>query len=299
MSDAQTEGRTQGPPQLHYERFGDPSDPALLLVNGLGSQMVTYRVELCELFVARGYQVIRFDNRDVGLSDGFDDHTPNIAAATAALTSGEPIDSAYTLSDLAADAMVVLDALGIERAHIAGVSMGAMIVQTIAIEHPERVLSLISIMSTTGEAGVGSPTGPARDSLFAAPPTDRASAVAAYIESARVIGSPEFFDEARLAEMGGELYDRAFRPAGVARQLEAIWASGDRVEALQQLDVPTLVLHGTVDPLITPDGGERTAELIGGAKLVLVEGMGHDYPPGLWPRLVDEIAGFADSVEGR
>jgi pimeloyl-ACP methyl ester carboxylesterase len=267
--------------EIYYETIGDPADPALLLVNGLGSQSINYKTEWCEMFAARGLYVIRFDNRDVGLSTGFD------GAPTGA--QGE----AYSISDMAADALAVLDAEGIDRAHVLGVSMGGMIVQTLAIEHPERLLSMTSVMSTTGEPDVGQAAPEAFALLTAPPAADREAYVASHIAGLRLWGSPEFADEARWRADAEVAFDRAFRPAGTARQFLAIRAGGSRAEALPKVAVPTLVIHGDKDTLIDASGGRRTAELIPGARFELIEGMGHDYPPQLWERLVDLVVDHA------
>ncbi len=271
--------------ELFYETFGSRSDPALLMVNGLGSQSVNYQDPWCEMFAAEGLYVIRFDNRDVGLSTSF---------------AGAPIGEAgnsYVVSDMAADAVAVLDAEGIDRANVMGVSMGGMIVQTMAIEHPQRMLSMTSVMSSTGEPEFGRST-PAAFALLTAPPaTDLESYVTGWIDGLREWGSPEFFDEARLRADAERAFVRSFRPDGTGRQFMAIGASAaGRADKLRAVTVPTLVMHGSADTLITPSGGERTAELIPGARFVLIEGMGHDYPPQLWRRWVDEVAGFIRSL---
>lgn len=270
--------------QLWYETFGDPAHPALLMVNGLGSQSINYADAWCAMFAAEGLFVVRFDNRDVGLSTSFAD-----------APVGER-GNAYTLSDMARDGMAVLDAAGIDRAHVMGLSMGGMIVQTMAIEHPDRLLSATSVMSRTGEPGYGDSTPEAFALLTAPPATDRESYVQASIAGLRCWGSPEFADEARWRADAERAYDRSFRPDGTRRQFLAVGASGSRSEALRSVRVPFLVMHGSADTLITPSGGERTAELVPGARYVLIEGMGHDYPPQLWQRWVDEVTGFIESL---
>ena len=282
-----------GDVELYYETFGEPGEPALLLVNGLGSQCINYRVEWCEKLVAEGFFVIRFDNRDVGLSTKFADVAPDVAGVLAAIGAGERPPVPYTLSDLAADAVAVLDALGIERAHVMGVSMGGMIVQTMAIEHPGRLRSMTSVMSTTGDADVGLPSPEARKVLFAPPPADRDAAVAQYLAGIRAWGSPACYDEGRLRALAGEAFDRCFDPAGRARQMMAIVGSGSRSAALHDVRVPALVLHGDADRLIDPSGGRRTAEAIPGARFVLLEGMGHDYPPEYWDRWTQLVSEHA------
>lgn len=275
---------TNGDCRLWYETFGERSRPALLMVNGLGSQSINYADDWCALFAARGLYVIRFDNRDVGLSSDFAD-----------APVGEH-GNAYTVSDMAADGMAVLDAEGIDRAHVMGLSMGGMIVQTMAIEHPDRLLSATSVMSRTGEAGYGDSTPEAFALLTAPPATDRETYVQGSIAGLRCWGSPEFADETRWRADAERAFDRAFRPDGTRRQFLAVAASGSRSEALRGVRVPFLVLHGSADTLIPPSGGERTAELVPGARYVLIDGMGHDYPPQLWQRWVDEVAGFIETV---
>ena len=269
---------TNGNCSIYYETFGDSSHPALLMVNGLGSQCINYKAEWCEMFAAHGLFVIRFDNRDMGLSTHCNDAPVG------------PNGECYLLSDMAADGIAVLNALGIEAAHVMGLSMGGMIVQTMAIEHPARLLTLTSVMSTTGEAGYGAPTPRALELLTARPATDRASSIERAIAGLREWGSPAFADEARWAADAEAAFDRCFDPSGTGRQFLAVRASGSRADALCAVQVPTLVMHGDRDTLIAPDGGRRTAELIPGARFELIEGMGHDYPPQLWTRWVDLVA---------
>ena len=264
--------------ELYYETFGDPSDPALLLVNGLGSQCVNFRVEWCGQFAAEGFHVIRFDNRDVGLST--------------------KLTGLYSLDDMAADAVAVLDAVGVDRAHVMGVSMGGMIVQALAIQHPTRVLSMTSVMSNTGEPGFGHGSPEARASLGAPPPRDRAENIEYFLARQRVIGSPDCFDEDRLRAIAGELYDRCFYPEGVARQMMAVSTSPSRDDALRTIAAPTLVMHGDKDPLVDISGGRHTADVIPGATFVVMEGMGHDYPPQYWDRWVQLVTDHARAGTG-
>lgn len=282
-----------GSVDIYYEAFGDPADPALLMVNGLGSQLINYRTEWVERFVARGFFAIRFDNRDVGLSTKFDDVSPQYRSALEALRDGQPVDTPYRLADMADDAVAVLDALGIEQAHVMGLSMGGMIVQQLAIDHPEHLLSVTSVMSSTGDRDVGQPSKEAFAALTAAPATDRASAIERHLSGLRIFGSPEHLDVERQSQFAGEAFDRCFDPAGVARQMIAIMASGSRSEALRSVLVPTLVLHGDRDKLVDISGGRRTAECIPGARFVVMEGMGHDYPPAYWDRWVELVGEHA------
>lgn len=200
------------------------------------------------------------------------------------------------LTDMADDVVAVLDALGVERAHVMGLSMGGMIVQTLAIEHPERLRSMTSVMSTTGEHDVGESSPEARERLFAPPATDRESAIANHLAGLRIWGSPGKVDQEAQTRFAGEAYDRAFDPAGVARQIMGVTASGSRADALTRVRIPTLVMHGSADTLIDPSGGRRTAELIPGARFVLLEGMGHDYPQAYWDEWVGLVTDHASSA---
>lgn len=279
--------------EIGYETHGDPDGEPLLLVMGLGAQLIAWPLELCDALVDRGFFVIRYDNRDTGLSTKFDDVGGDFMTTFLQAAQGEPVEVAYRLSDMAADGMALLDHLGIESSHIVGASMGGMLAQTMAIEHPERVRTLTSIMSTAGDPDVGQPTPEAMELLLRPAPTTREEAIEAGVASRRAIGSPEHFDEAVARQQGVEAYDRCWNPAGTARQLLAIVASGSRAEGLAQLDVPTLVIHGDIDPLVTPSGGQRTAGLIPGAELIMLEGMGHDLPPAFIGPVVEAITSLA------
>jgi pimeloyl-ACP methyl ester carboxylesterase len=277
--------------EITYETFGNADDPALLLVMGLGCQLILWDEDFCRMLAERGFYVIRFDNRDVGLSSKIEDGPePNILAAMA----GDASTASYTLEDMAADTAGLLDHLGIEAAHVVGVSMGGMIAQQLAISHPERVLSLVSIMSTTGDREVGQPLPHAIPALVGPSPSDREGYVEFNVQVFKTIGSPEYPpDEQWLREMAGTSYDRCHYPVGFMRQLLGIIASPDRTAALANVHVPTLVIHGEADPLITVSGGEATARAIPGAKLMKLPGMGHDLPRQLWPQFVDAIAANA------
>ena len=278
--------------EICFDTLGDPADPTVLLVMGLGSQMVHWDPELCRAIAGRGFHVVRFDNRDTGESARIDEPV-DILAVLGTQGSEEKPPVPYQLSDMAADAVGLLDHVGIDRAHIFGVSMGGMIVQTIAIDHPERVRSLTSVMSTTGDPGVGTPTGEAMAALMSPPPQTREAYQDAAVFHAGVWGSPGLYDVERLRRTAGQAWDRGYNPMGTARQLAAIFASGSRSAGLADLDIPTLVIHGTADTLVQPSGGERTAEVIPDAKLLVIEGMGHDLAPPLWPRLVDALVAHA------
>lgn len=278
---------------IHYERMGQ-GEP-IVLIMGLGAQLVLWDPKFCQQLVERGFSVIRFDNRDVGLSSKIDhDRIPNVRRAIVRGFLGLPVDAPYTLLDMADDTRGLLDALGIERAHLMGVSMGGMIAQTTAILHPHRVASLTSVMSSPGDrlSGTGKPG--AIRALLRPPPRSREEAIERHVQLFRVIGSRGLgTDEDRIRERAALAYDRCFYPRGVARHIAAIMASGSRTEALRFVRAPTLVVHGTRDPLIPPAGGRRTARAIPNAELMMVEGMGHDLPPDAWPRIADRVARLA------
>ena len=276
---------------IEFDTFGEQAAPALLLVMGLGAQMIAWPEDFCKALADEGFFVIRYDNRDVGLSTKIEGGPP--PDVVAAMT-GDASSAVYRLDDMAADGMGLLDALGIDEAHIVGASMGGMIVQTMAINHPDRVRSLCSIMSTTGNPSVGQASPAAMTMLLRPRPANREEAIEAAVEANKVIGSPGFpFEEDEARERAAEAFDRCFYPEGFARQLVAIIASGDRTEALGSVTVPTLVIHGTKDPLVTPSGGEATARAIPGATLLEIDGMGHDLPVGAWPQIIPAIAANA------
>ena len=277
--------------ELEYRTTGDPADPLLLAVNGYTTQMISWPQGYIDQIAAQGLFVVQFDNRDVGLSTKLDGQTVSPGAVLKAVLAGEPLPPVpYTLSDMAADGIELLDHLGVERAHIVGNSMGGMIVQTMAIEHPTRIASVISVMSSPGDPRVGSPTPEARDALLAPPPPNRDDYIAASL-NAKVWMSKKYYDPEAMQAVAAEQYDRCFYPEGATRQLAAIYATGDRSAGLAELDVPMLVIHGRDDTLITPQGGERTAGLVSGARYLFVSDMGHDMPQPLWPVLAEAIGG--------
>ncbi|MEV6621227.1 alpha/beta hydrolase [Amycolatopsis sp. NPDC051106] len=273
--------------ELEYDTFGDPGDPPLVLVMGLGAQMITWEDGFCELLAGRGFFVVRYDNRDVGLSTWLDDlPAPDLAA----LAGGDLTTAPYRLSDLADDAVGLFDALGIARAHVVGASMGGMIVQQLAIDHPERLLSLTSIMSTTGDPAVGRAEPWALALLTRPPATTREQALADSVDGYRKLGSPGYpDDEAFLLAKAALHYDRARHPVGTLRQAAAVVASGDRTAGLRSVRLPALVVHGDADPLIDVSGGKATAEAIPDAELLVIPGMGHNLPRAVWPTLVEAI----------
>ena len=270
---------THGATQIEFETFGAPTNPTVLLINGLGSQMTRWPAAFCGLLTAKGYQVIRFDNRDTGKSTWFE------------------VGQSYTLSDMAGDAEAVLDALGVAKAHVAGVSMGGMIAQALAIEHPARVLSLTSIMSATGAPGTLDSTPEANAVLTVAPPNpdhDRPGYLDQLVRNALTIGSPGYpWPDGALRQRAVAEHQRAFNPTGSARQMAAIRADGDRTERLSKLMLPTIVVHGADDPLVPVAGGEATARAIPGAELRVIPGMGHDLPPDLFQIIADAILSAA------
>jgi pimeloyl-ACP methyl ester carboxylesterase len=283
--------------EMCFESYGDDDAPPVLLVMGLGAQMTLWPAGFISGLLDRGFRVIRFDNRDTGLSSKTAGPPPNVMAMYANFISGQPIEAPYTLSLMASDAVGLLDALEIPAAHVVGASMGGMIVQTIAIDHPDRVLSLTSIMSTTGHTEVGQPDPEAMMSLLSPVPDGRDEAIEANVNAARLV-SGDLFDEGESRRVATESYDRCFHPAGAMFHIAAIAASGDRTQALQQLDVPTLVVHGRQDSLITLSGGEATAGAVPAADLLVFGQMGHDMPQRYWPLMADAISNIARRREG-
>jgi pimeloyl-ACP methyl ester carboxylesterase len=277
--------------ELEFQTFGSASDPTMLVVMGFTAQMTAWPESFYEMLASHGLHVVRFDNRDCGLSTHLDGQKADPMSVMGALQSGDPIPQVpYTLSDMAADGIGLLDHLGVERAHIMGASMGGMIVQTMAIEYPHRIATMTSVMSSPGDLAVGKPTKEARTALLATPPSDRDAYIEASTQNA-VWASRRYVDLDQLRANAAFAYDRAFYPEGATRQLAAIYASGDRSEKLRALTVPTLVLHGRDDTLIQPDGGFRTAELIPGSHLLMLADMGHDMPEPLWPMMINAIVG--------
>jgi pimeloyl-ACP methyl ester carboxylesterase len=278
--------------QIEYDTFGDSSSSALLLVAGNGAQIYFWDAEFCELLVKKGYFVIRFDNRDAGLSTKFDEAgIPDFMAAVKAAMAGKPVESAYTLDDMADDAVDLLNALGIEKAHICGASIGGMIAQVIAYRHPKHVLSLTSIMSTTGNPDLPQAKPETIAAVLAPAPAERKAFVEHNMNVWRKIWSPGFpFEEKRARTFIEKSYDRSYYPQGAVRQNIALLANGDRRPSLSTIAVPTLVIHGADDPLIPVEGGKDTARVIPGARLFIIDGMGHDMPKGVWVEIVDAIS---------
>ncbi len=278
--------------EIAYQEIGDASAEPLLLIMGLGTQMLGWDEEFCGLLANRGFRVIRFDNRDIGRSTKFE-----VAGVPrpADLLIGRRSTAPYLLTDMAADTTALMDYLEIDEAHLVGASMGGMIAQTVAIENPDRVRSLVSMLSTTGNRLVGRPELKTFGVLLAHPPPGRESAIEQALKTFRIIGSPGYpLDEQRLREIVGGSFDRGHSRAGVLRQLHAITASGDRTSELRKLRLPATVLHGERDRLINSSGARATAKAIPGARLRIFEGMGHDLPRALWGEFIEEIAAAAN-----
>jgi pimeloyl-ACP methyl ester carboxylesterase len=282
---------------LEVEDHGSPSGEPLLLIMGLGMQLVAWHEDFVASLVARGFRVIRFDNRDIGLSQGFDAlGLPNLALESIRYTFGMKVHSPYTLPDMAADAVGILDALGIARAHVCGASMGGMIAQQMAIRHPGRVKSLTLMMTTSGSRRLPKPSLKVRGALLSRPrnPNDIDSVIAHFVRLYKLIGSPAYPPtDAYLKERLGMSVRRSYRPQGTVRQLVAIAADGDRSALLGRIKLPTQVVHGRDDPLVPVPAGLDLAERIAGARVDVIDGMGHDLPPALWPRFVADIEAAA------
>ena len=295
MPRALVNAQSSPPIEVEYETFGNAADPALLLVVGFTAQLTMWPVQFCEMLAAQGLQVIVFDNRDCGLSTKLDGVTVDVEQVMMAALTEQPHllpPVPYTLSDMAADAVGLLDHLGIETAHVAGASMGGMIAQTIAIEHPHRTRSLVSIMSTPGDPDVSTPTPEAASALLDPPPTERAAFIENSVRSL-VWQSKRYADADRVRTQAGLDFDRSFYPEGSARQLAAIYASGSRAPLLPALRTPTLVIHGHDDTLFPVAAAERTASLIDAAHLLILSDMGHDLPEPQWPLVTGVIAAHA------
>jgi pimeloyl-ACP methyl ester carboxylesterase len=282
--------------RIAYETLGDPAGTPLLLVMGLGSQMLSWPDEFCQRFVERGYYVVRYDNRDIGFSTHLTEAgMPDLMAHL----SGNSVPAPYLVDDMADDAAGLLDALGLAPAHVVGVSMGGMIVQALAIRHPGHIRSLTSIMSTPNPA-ISPPEPSAIEQLMRPAATTRDEYIEQSVKTFAVIGSPAYpMNEEWQREKAGESWDRDPDPAGRARQLLAILSSPDRAPGLAGVKVPTLVIHGSADPLVTPTGGPATADAVPGAELVVFEGMGHDLPEPLWGDIVGRIDSLARKADDR
>lgn len=287
---------------IEYDERGSKDDPAILLIMGLGAQMLLWPDMFCDMLAGQGFRVIRYDNRDIGLSQKFDDAAiPEVKEIVAGLMSGKPLKVPYLLADMAADAVGVLDALGVGKAHIVGASMGGMIAQLVAIQNPERVLSLTSIMSTSGRYGLPPGKPEAMEKLLLRPAgADRKSVVDHSVMLAQVIGSPAYpVAEEHVRAFSEKAYDRSFYPEGMPRQYAAILSSGSRDALLPGIKAPTLVIHGSEDPLLPVEHAHDTARLIPGAELEVIEGMGHNLPPQLNMRLTTLIGRHAKAARAK
>jgi len=286
--------------QIEYDTIGDSAGPPLLLIMGLGGQLIHWDESFCRQLADKGLFIIRFDNRDTGLSTRFETAgLPDMAKLLDARLKGQTVETPYTLVDMAEDAAQLLEALGIEKAHICGSSMGGMIAQTFAIRHSQRLSSLISIYSTTGNPELPQPQPAAMEALLTPPPVERQAYLDFNVVTMRAISGSGFpFDEQFIRDISARAYDRAFYPAGVGRQMMAVMAQADRTSSLAAVKAPTLVIHGTADPLVPEAHGQATADAIPGAQLMLVEGMGHDLPhvKEPWPQVIEAIAAHIKAV---
>ena len=280
---------------LCYETFGDPDDPPILLIMGLATQMIAWHDEFCEELADRGFHVVRFDNRDIGRSTHFDFSPPSIGQLVRRRFRQEQ----YTLSDMAEDTARLIRELGIAPAHVVGASMGAMIAQLLAAEHPDVVRSLTSIMGSTGSRFHGQPHYSVYRYLLQPPPRERDAYIDRAVKVFGLVGSTGFpRDEQYIRERAAHSFDRGYDVRAGGRQLGAILASGNRTAKLRTIKAPTLVIHGTVDKLVRPSGGRATAKAIPEARLMMIEGMGHDLPRGAWPRIIDAVAEHARAADG-
>ncbi|UCD81638.1 MAG: alpha/beta hydrolase [Desulfobacterales bacterium] len=285
--------------EIEYDTFGEPEDRPLILIMGLRCQLVAWPESFCKKLATKGHFVIRFDNRDVGLSTKFDDlGVPDIFKLFAAAQESKAIESAYSLSEMAADTVGLMDALNLEKAHVCGLSMGGMIAQMMATEHPRRVISLISMQSSTGDPGLPEAEPQAREAMVAPPPIERDAYIQHMVDVYRAFaGGSDKYDERLQKEISASSYDRSFYLMGFTRQLAAILACGSRKDALAAIDVPTLVIHGSHDTLLPPAHGKDTAEAVPGAKLVIIKGLGHGMAyPVLWDEIIETITAHTTNV---
>lgn len=288
-----------GQVDLFYEQWGPDDGVPLLMIMGLGAQMISWDDSLMEAFVEHGFCAVRYDNRDVGKSTWFDDRPVDIQAEIGHFLAGEPLGVPYSIEDMADDAAAVLDALGWASAHILGASMGGMIAQSFAIRHPERTRSLVSIMSTTGDPDVGQPDAAAAEALMQPAVEGREAIIDASVATGRIIASPVHFNPVTEREKAIRAYDRAYNPDGMLRQLLAILTQASRTKALGELNVPALVIHGKMDPLVNPSGGQRTHEALRDSELIELPEGGHDMPEIYRPDLVDRITSLATQADAR
>jgi pimeloyl-ACP methyl ester carboxylesterase len=285
--------------RLVYDTFGNPGSPAVLLIMGLGAQMIDWREEFCNQLASHRYRVIRFDNRDIGKSEKLD-HAglPNLIEIASKVAMGEDVDVPYTLMDMAQDSIGLLDELEISKAHIVGLSMGGMIAQTMALHHPERFLTLTSIMSSTNEPGLPTPTAEAAALLTTAAPTTREDYIEYGLQNSKILGGSGYsHDETLYREHLGRRFDRGLHPPGFGRQLAAVLAAKGRKKALTNFNVPTLIIHGKDDPLVPVECGIDTAEAVPDSNLLLIDGWGHSLQPGVWPTIIEALVDHFSKVE--
>ncbi|TFG02007.1 MAG: alpha/beta hydrolase [Promethearchaeota archaeon] len=284
--------------EIFYETIGNPSDKPLLLIMGQGGQMIRWNDDFCKILTDKGFYVIRYDNRDVGLSTKFDDFgVPNLWEVAMAVNAGKKIKAPYTLEDMAGDAIGLLDALDIPKAHICGVSMGGMIVQTIAYKYPDRVASFTSIMSGTGKKGLPPPTPEIIRLFHEEAPKDKDGYVNHMVNLMKgIYGSGFPFDEQKSRELFKRCVERSYHPAGYTRHYLAILVAEDRTEKLNSVNIPALVIHGKDDPLVRIEHGIQTAKAIPGSELLIIEGMGHGLPPETFERISDALADLASKA---
>ena len=285
--------------EIEYETFGDRGARPLLLIMGLGAQLVLWEEEFCAGLVGRGHFVIRYDNRDVGLSTKLEQAgAPNVLEVMQAAGAGRPVEAPYTLDEMADDAAGLLDTLDLDSAHVVGASMGGMIAQTLVLRHADRVRSVTSIMSSTGNPDLPPPKPEPLQALLQPRVEERESAIEQATSLQRLIGGTGFpFDVERTRRLAALSYDRSFYPVGLTRQIAAVMASGNRKPALASVKAPTLVIHGDADPLVPLEGGQDTAQAIPGAELLVIEGMGHELPPQVWPRIIDAVSRHTEKAE--
>ena len=292
--------RTPAGLDIEYETYGVPGDPAILLVMGLSMQLIAWPREFCQRLADAGRFVICYDNRDCGLSTKCHEQPVDLGQIIAKLSAGDFASASqlapYSIADMAGDGIALLDGLGLAQAHVVGSSMGGVIAQTMAIQHPDRVLTLTSMMSATGEPEYGQSTPEAMSALMTPAPSDRAGYINAATRT-RIWSSKKYFDERAAMQLAAESYDRSHYPAGASRQIAALITCPSRADRLRTLSVPTLVIHGLDDTLVAPSGGERTADLVPDARLLLIEDMGHDRPVQLWPQICGAI--IEHTADGR